>query len=361
MGSDRVLSVLIAICGAFLTASAHGQEAEAHAPGGAALDWMEKAYGDGRHNAFTDLIRWNGMYYLCFRHGEAHGSMDGVIRVMRSPDMRTWESCGQLATLGDDRDPHFALAGDTLHVYFGVWSLVHYPGPNTPDRGAVRSHFATTTDGKTWSKVQGVYEPGFWLWRVEYHDGRFYSAAYTAVRPRPTRREVRLLASVNGLDWDFVSLVANEHMAGETGMWWQGDGSLRMITRTNDRELGAILSSSDPELTLWRNQTTGVTVHAPAMARWQNRVFVGGRGYDGNSAVTKLWEVIGDDIVERITLPSGGDTSYPGLAVDPATAGAEAPSLFVSWYSQHENDGNPAADKHTANIYVGRVTMPKTP
>jgi len=41
----------------------------AFAYGDARLEWMEKAYGDGKHNAFTDLTRWRGTYYLCFRHG----------------------------------------------------------------------------------------------------------------------------------------------------------------------------------------------------------------------------------------------------------------------------------------------------
>jgi len=28
----------------------------------AKLDWMAKVYGDGRHNAFTDLALWRGQY-----------------------------------------------------------------------------------------------------------------------------------------------------------------------------------------------------------------------------------------------------------------------------------------------------------
>ena len=28
------------------------------------LEWHAKAYGDGKHNAFTDLVRWHDSYYI---------------------------------------------------------------------------------------------------------------------------------------------------------------------------------------------------------------------------------------------------------------------------------------------------------
>ncbi|MEA3364941.1 MAG: hypothetical protein U9Q79_04805, partial [Candidatus Hydrogenedentes bacterium] len=74
IGAAAFVMVLV-VCALGLQANAGEEEAAAR------LDWMVKAYGDGRHNAFTDLIQWKNMYYLCFRHGEAHGSIDGEIRV----------------------------------------------------------------------------------------------------------------------------------------------------------------------------------------------------------------------------------------------------------------------------------------
>jgi len=323
----------------------------------ATLDWMVKAHGDGEHNAFTDLVRWRDHYYLCFRHGTAHNSMDGEIRVMRSTDMKAWQPCATLSTLGDDRDPHFTIADDRLYVYFGVWDLVHWDGPKTPDRGSVRSHFASTADGQTWSKVQGVYEPGWWLWRVRYYDGTFYSAAYTAVRPRPTVRETRLLRSDDGLNWDLAGLVTNERMAGEADFWFEGD-RMRLITRTGDKPGDAALLLSDPALEQWQRTDTGTLVHSPVVVRWKARYFISGRGRGDDGFVTKVWELIGDRLEALITLPSGGDTGYSGLLVDPATADADAPALFASWYSQHARDQEPNATKNTASIYVARIILP---
>lgn len=322
----------------------------------AEIDWMVQAFGDGRHNAFTDLALWKGQYYLCFRNGEAHGSMDGEIRVMRSADLKNWEPCGTLNTYGDDRDPHFVCTDNTLMVYFGVWDLIHGTGHNTPDRNVVRSHTASSTDGVTWSKVQGVYEPGFWLWRVTPYKGAFYSAAYTARRPKPDSRETRLLRSSDGLNWDLVSLVTNEHMCGEADIWFQPDDSMWLVTRANDKSGNSYLYRSDPTLTKWSGESLGTMIHSPVWAHWRNRHFISGRGKQAEKqSVTRIWEWKDGRVEEVITLPSGGDTSYSGLVVDPATLEAEAPALFVSWYSQHEREPN--ATNNMANVYVARVTL----
>lgn len=346
-----LLGSLFALVGFALTARA--QESRAN------LDWMVKAYGDGRHNAFTDLVQWKGQYYLCFRHGESHGSMDGEIRVMRSDGFKTWEPCGTLDTYGDDRDPHFAVKDDELFVYFGVWDLAHGEGARLPDRRSVRSHFASTKDGTTWSDIRGVYEPGWWLWRVKYHDGVFYSCAYTAVRPKPPTRETRFVRSSDGLNWEVVSLVTDELLAGEADMWFEPDGSTWLITRTGIEGNEAWRFESGPEHKEWKGQGVGTMIHSPIIAKWKDRYFVSGRGRDGETSVTKLWELKDGRAEELITLPSGGDTAYPGLVVDPASIDADAPSFFISWYSQHEKESKPGSTKNTASIYVGRVTVTK--
>jgi hypothetical protein len=338
-------TMLAAVCLVCLTVEARAE---------ARLDWVFKAYGDGKHNAFTDLIRWNGQYYLCFRHGASHLSMDGEIRVMRSADMKTWEPCRTLDTWGDDRDPHFVATDDTLYVYFGTWDLVHARDPGTPDRGSVRSHFASTTDGLRWSKVQGVYEPGWWLWRVRRHDRAFYSAAYTAVRPVPPARETRLLRSDDGLNWTLVSTVTKEGMSGEADLWFDPDGSIELISRTNDAAGIAMWFRSDPARTQWQGRPIGLRIHSPVFAAWKDRRFIGGRHYQKGDSVTRIWEQVSDQIVELITLPSGGDTGYPGLIMDPASAESSTPALFVSWYSQHEREPE---RPDAASIYVARVSI----
>ena len=315
------------------------------------LQWQVTAYADGHHNAFTDLASWKGRYYLCFRHATSHMAMNGEIRVMVSDDMKHWAPCTTLSTFGDDRDPHFTQTPDRLYVFFGTWDLSHQSGHALPDRHEVRSYCASTDDGKTWSKIQGVYKPGFWLWRVRYHDGAFYSAAYTAKRPTPKERETRLLRSKEGLNWDLVSTVTKVGMAGESDMQFNADGSMWLITRTGVKPGHAWRYDSGPQLQHWTGTDLGVLVHAPVIARWHDRIFVAGRGRGDKGSVTRVWELVDGKLQERLTLPSSGDTSYPGLIPCPDAQDSDHPAFFISWYSQHETHGN------AANVYVGRILI----
>ena len=195
------LSVILVLASAAVT---HAESSSA------SLTWWQKVTASPGHHAFTDLALFKGNYYLCFRSGTNHASLDGIITVLRSPDMRTWQPAATLDTLGDDRDPHLASAGDRLFVFFGVWDTRHGEGTRRPERHTVRSHMASTEDGTTWSDVKGLYEPGWWLWRVNRIGDAFYTAAYTARRPVPEFRETRLLRSEDGVNWDLVSTVTRD-------------------------------------------------------------------------------------------------------------------------------------------------------
>jgi hypothetical protein len=326
--------------------------AHAEAP----LDWSAKVYGDGQHNAFTDLAYWGGQYYLCFRHGAGHLSMDGEIRVLRSGDLKAWEPCGVLDTLGDDRDPHFALSDKALYVFFGTWDLAHAADQGVPGRGRLRSHMSSTNDGQTWSAVKGVYDPEWWLWRVRWHEGAFYSIAYAIQWPSmPDPGEARLLRSEDGLAWETVSAVTRERIPDEADMRFLPDGSMEVVMRSGDKQGNAMYLRSDSARSSWERKDLDAVVHCPVLLPWKDRCFVGGRGKsDSVKSVARLWELAEGQVRELITLPSGGDTAYPGLIPLPGTETGEKPILLVSWYSQHERSPERPDE---ANIYIGQVTV----
>lgn len=334
-----ILTALLALVG-----SAQSETAQ--------LDWWIEVADSEAHHAFTDLAEWKGAYYLCYRKGRSHNSMDGEIHVLRSEDLKSWDLVKVLRTMGDDRDPHFAIKDDELYVFFGVWDLRHREGTEPVDRGEVRSHFAKTADGKEWSKIQAVYEPGWWLWRVRGLNDRFYTAAYTAVRPKPATRETRLLSSVDGLNWDFVSTVSVEHGAGEADMWLEEDGSMSILSRTAE---DAVLFRGDGDLTMWNETRLQDLVHAPVVVEWKGRRFTAGRARGEKGSVTKFWELFDDRIEERLLLPSGGDTSYCGLLVDPATLDADQPAFFISWYAQRLDDRDLTKRGEGSSVFVGRI------
>lgn len=50
---------------------------------------VSKIWDAAEHNAFTDLVRFNGDLYTIFREGEAHVCANGALRLLRSVDEGT--------------------------------------------------------------------------------------------------------------------------------------------------------------------------------------------------------------------------------------------------------------------------------
>jgi hypothetical protein len=273
---------------------------------------------------------------------------------MRSNDLKAWEPVTTLDTLGDDRDPHFAVTDKTLYVFFGVWDLAHAADNGVPGRGRLRSHFASTGDGDVWSSVQAVYEPDFWLWRVRAHEGAFYSAGYYLKWPTFTSGEARLLKSDDALHWTQVGVITKDRLPDEADIRFHPDNSLELIMRTCDKAGDSMWLRSDPTRTHWQQKDLGVVIHCPVIAEWKDRCFVAGRGRGDKGSNTGIWEMKGDTVQPLITLPSGGDTAYPGMIIPEDARDSGHPVFAVSWYSQHERAEN-AHDE--ASVYVGRVEL----
>lgn len=71
---------------------------------------VRRAFHNGEHNAFTDLCRFNGRYYLTFRScPDGHGVFPtAAVLVLESDDGQEWRQVQRFSVPGrDTRDPHF--------------------------------------------------------------------------------------------------------------------------------------------------------------------------------------------------------------------------------------------------------------
>ena len=66
---------------------------------------------------------------------------------------------------------------------------------------------------------------------------------------------------------------------------------------------------------------------------------------------TSVWAIRGDKAEHLVTVPSGGDCSYAGLAVGP---GGE---VLMSYYSQHEREPLPPRPPTPADIFLARLEV----
>ena len=149
------------------------------APPKAKLISVKKIGDQAPHCAFTDLAYWKGHFVCAFREGRAHVATDGKIRVLSSPDGETWSPSALLTLDGFDlRDAGLSVMPDNRLMLIGGAA----PRKKDNEHAPTGSFVAFSDDGVEWTKPQIVSEPGRWLWRVNWHDGKAYGISYSSLR-----------------------------------------------------------------------------------------------------------------------------------------------------------------------------------
>ena len=318
---------------------------------------IRRAFHNGEHNAFTDLIRFGGRFYLTFRScpdGHMVHPTSSIV-VLASDDARRWQLVHQFRVAKrDTRDPHFLVFRDRLFVYTGTW----YSGDSTlpRDQYDLNKHLGYAVwsqDGETWSDpilLEGTF--GHYIWRATAYDGRAYLCGRRKknfdVAPRGEGAEVEsaMLESDDGLIWRKRTLFQTER-GDETAFLFDQAGSILGVGRRGSD--AAQLLRSDPPYEHWERKDLGRYIGGPLLARWGDRYVVGGRKSIGTEGPkTAMYWLIDDELKEFAELPSGGDTSYPGFIA------LSRERAIMSWYSSHEKD---AAGNTITAIYLADLRL----
>lgn len=303
---------------------------------------VRKIWDQAPHNAFTDLIRFEDLWYCAFREGQSHISLDGVIRVITSPDGRAWTSAtllsSPIADLPDLRDPKITVTPDGRLL---LSAAATFRSPNEFITSRSRTLVWFSSDGIQWSEPVEIGNSGMFLWRVTWHKDRAYSIGYSY--SQDVEKFIRLYTSRDGSQFDaLVDNLFNQGFPNEATMiFGEDDTGLCLLRRDPD---SAQLGSASPPYTNWNWQSLDVRLGGPNMLLLPNgRIVAAGRLYDGEVRTSLLWlDANSGTLTEFLTLPSGGDTSYPGLVWHDRM-------LWVSYYSSHEGK---------ASIYLAKVRFP---
>lgn len=312
---------------------------------------IRRAFHNGEHNAFTDLIRWRGRFWLAFRSSpDGHGVFaSGSVIILSSDDAKSWRQVHRFSvTERDTRDPHFLIFGQKLFIYTGT-AHVGKEGKRHTDWNAHLGYASWTDDGPTWAKpraLEGTY--GHYIWRAAAHGGKAYLCARRWREHQPgadrSTMEAALLESEDGLHWRFRSLI-QETLGNETALLFQPDGTLIAVSRGSPEH--SFLGRTRPPYQEWTRENLPGYVGGPMLARWGDRLVVGGRRTTPQGSRTNLLWLVGTQLLPLAELPSGGDNSYPGFVELDDGRG------LVSWYSTHEKE---ADGKPITAIYLAELT-----
>jgi hypothetical protein len=297
---------------------------------------VRRIWDHAPHNAFTDLIRHDGRWFCVFREGQAHVSPDGALRVLTSVDGTTWTSAALVTShTADLRDAKIIVTPDGRLMLSGAGAL------HQPAAARHQSYIWHSDDGSRWSDALPIGDPDFWVWRVTWHKRVAWGIGYATTDPNC----IRLYRSDDGRR--FETHVPDLQVAGypnETSLLFLSDDTCLCLLRRDDTPGDALLGNSAPPYTDWTWRSLGIRVGGPHLLQLPDgRLVAAGRDYVGG-AKTRLWWLNADRpaLEEIVTLPSGGDTSYPGLVFHDGL-------LWVSYYSSHEGK---------TSIHLARVRLP---
>lgn len=297
---------------------------------------VRKLVADGKHNAFTALIRFNGALWLAFRSGTGHNSPQADIVVLRSEDSRDWKEAFRLDAAADDRDPQFLVVGKRLFLYDPA---VHAKGLTT---------FAVyTEDGKSWSKPEPVYEPNYILWKPTKHGARYYAAAHKRDNTSGGKgRDVHLVVSDDGLKWSKVSTIRAGNWESETTLFFDPKGRAIAFLRQKYGSPPCSVLEADAPYTKWTERKPDVTHmsgHSITTIRGVTYFLSRTMDYAAKKSGCAIYTFADGKLTPYCVLPAGGDCAY-------AEAVELGDDLLVSYYSTHEG---------ATNIYLARVPLKK--
>lgn len=306
-----------------------------------------KIWDNGDHNAFSDLIRFKSYFYCAFREGKSHVPKDttenGSIRIIKSKDLKSWESVVLISSGKYDlRDPKLSIdPGKRLMVIMGGSHYVK--GTNTD----MMPHVCFSADGSSFTKlvpvsVESSVRTNYdWIWRVSWKGQSGYSVMYQSGVVE-NQSIIRLLMTNDGINYKQIKKFDIKPFPNEATIRFDKSNNMFILLR---RENGAngMIGQSSPPYQQWTWKELKYRLGGPNFLFLRpDEMIIGTRHYGLQSVTTAIYLTDRDGNIKKIVqLPSGGDSSYPGLLF-------YKKEILISYYSSHEGK---------ASIYLTRINI----
>ena len=301
-----------------------------------------------KHAAFTDLHDnpfddSHKTLFCCYREAQDHVSPDGRIRIL-TLDKTTFNVIRHTRLSlpkYDLRDPKFSFDGRRLILTAYAKTFLEDGTMFTK----MVSFFSTT--GESWSSRNEFGESRWWLWNHTWYKDEAYGFAYnrpsefiSLFKGDPTRSMQAYRPNL------FGKKKQGKGYPNESAFLIDDAGTASVFLRRDADTFSAQFGTAVAPYVNWQWYDLGIYIGGPAAVALKDGNFlVAGRHIDWQARKfsTRLWHFNADTktLRELVTLPSAGDTSYPGLVL-------EGDTLYCSYYSCH-------IDKE-ARVYMIKIT-----
>lgn len=315
-------------------AQARQQEKDSHVP-------VQKIWDKAPHNAFPDLIRFRGYFYVAVREGNNHmPDNSGQVRIIRSKDGNQWEEVGLLEM--DDMDVREARLSVTPEGRIMVLTAV-----GVYDKGyQVLFPMVSFSDKKgldftALEKTTMDLSPSLdWIWSLTWHEDVGYGVIYQI---KEGGWETYLLKTKDGKHYEKVSQIDTGGNPNEATVRFDNNGKMYVVVRREADDRMGVLATSEPPYQNWEYNKLGIRLGGPNfLLMGDDRLVLGSRYHQENGPKTGIFTTdLKGNIQNTLVLPSGGDTSYPGMWL-------HKKQLWVVYYSSHEEK---------SNIYLAKIPI----
>ena len=256
---------------------------------------ISKIWDKADHNSFPDLIRFNNEFYCALREASDHVSSknDGKVRILKSSNGKKWESVA-------------LFKSDTMDIR--------------------EARLSITPSGKIMvTLAAGVYKNG----KFDFLNPMVSFSDITGANFSPLTKAIVDSSISYPVEWID-----------------QNDKMFILVRRDAGDKMGFLVKSDPPYNDLEYNKLN-IRLGGPNFLFLNDTTLViGTRRYAPKKATTVISDMdLNGKILNTITLPSGGDTSYPGMVIFEK-------KLWVVYYSSHEKK---------TNIYLAEIPLADLP
>lgn len=290
---------------------------------------FQKLTHNNKHNAFTDLIYYDGAFWCSYRQATNHMSLDGIVQIQKSIDGVSWSLITELSWSGGDmRDPKFftdknhnlflmvgirlaVVPNNYQHILSSVWRY----------KSHTKSFELSSIDEKTWR------------WSGVLVDSEIFSVGYAGADIKGTLYKAD--RNFNWLKWVSPFFPASECFSNETSLIYDAKHKqlVALVRRDGKDNCPALLGKSQAPFISWHWKALNLRIGGPKLLLTTERFLLAGfRIFTEDSAKMVVAEVdtTSNQLNILLELPSSGDCSYPGMV-------QKNNHLYISYYSSHDN------------------------
>lgn len=303
---------------------------------------VTKIWDEAPHNAFPDMVRFKNYFYATVREGNKHmPDNSGQIRIIRSKNGEDWESISLLEKENMDvREARLSVTPEgkimvltAVGIYQNGYQELYPMVSFSNQKGMDFSALETTT--------MNLVPSLDWIWSLTWHKGTGYGVIYQI---NGEKSEIYLLETQDGKHYNLVSPLEISGRPNEATIRFDKNGKMHVLVRREAGDNMGVMASSKYPYKEWEYHKLPIRLGGPNFLFLDDKnIVIGSRDYrDDSSRKTSIF--LSDTkgtIKQSFILPSGGDTSYPGMIF-------YKKQLWVLYYSSHEEK---------TSIYLAKIPI----